>query len=351
MKGLRCWALTLWLVLFAVGCPPQVANEAPAAATPFDNNVFAVLKKHGSFVHVPPAASGNFEILPGGLPSGGMRFVFRAPWPVGLKVTLHGAQLPRFEDIPAGTSHTATGYYKVLSVDPNPSPSIWTIGVRPPDANLGMTRYDVTIATVSLNPKFGVGTPENESAPMTVRLDAQKVFSVAVFKTGTGRGTVTSSPPGIQCGIDCLHDFGPSGTTTVQLQAQAAAGSTFNGWSSDQTTCLGTGPCGLSSTGSALSATADFSGSSPALGSGCAGPKDFPGFMYIGNPSCASNDVAGHPSAFLACDVQGYFCCEDATGSNEPRCGGTGKRQFPADCMDYGPQAQFKELRGCYTSN
>src|SRR5439155_1305630 len=46
---------------------------------------------------------------------------------------------------------------------------------------------------------------------------------------GTGSGTVTSSPVGIDCGSDCTESFADG--TPVTLTAKAADGSTFAGWS------------------------------------------------------------------------------------------------------------------------
>jgi uncharacterized repeat protein (TIGR01451 family) len=59
--------------------------------------------------------------------------------------------------------------------------------------------------------------------------------SLAVLKTGTGAGTVTSSPAGVNCGATCVATF-LSGTN-VTLTATPAAGSRFASWSGD---CTGT---------------------------------------------------------------------------------------------------------------
>ncbi len=59
-----------------------------------------------------------------------------------------------------------------------------------------------------------------------------------VTKRGEGSGTVTSSPPGIDCGNDCAEPYDHG--TVVTLTAVATAGSRFNGWSG---ACSGAGPC------------------------------------------------------------------------------------------------------------
>ncbi len=59
--------------------------------------------------------------------------------------------------------------------------------------------------------------------------------TLSVTKNGTGSGTITSSPTGINCGNDCSHDY-DSGTE-VTLTATPNSGSTFEGWSGS---CSGT---------------------------------------------------------------------------------------------------------------
>ena len=63
---------------------------------------------------------------------------------------------------------------------------------------------------------------------------------LTVLKTGEGLGTVTSVPPGIDCGSDCSQVFLEG--TVVDLTAVAEIGSTFEGWSG---ACSGTGTCTL----------------------------------------------------------------------------------------------------------
>jgi uncharacterized repeat protein (TIGR02543 family) len=51
---------------------------------------------------------------------------------------------------------------------------------------------------------------------------------LTIFKPGTGSGTVTSEPAGINCGAVCSHEF--SRDQQVTLTAQALSGSLFTGW-------------------------------------------------------------------------------------------------------------------------
>ncbi len=64
-------------------------------------------------------------------------------------------------------------------------------------------------------------------------------FDLAVSKSGTGAGTVTSSPAGIDCGSDCSETLVDG--TSVTLTATPAAGSSFAGWSGSG--CSGSSTC------------------------------------------------------------------------------------------------------------
>jgi hypothetical protein len=64
-------------------------------------------------------------------------------------------------------------------------------------------------------------------------------FDFTIAKAGTGSGTVVSSPPGINCGRNCVTSY-PAGKV-ITLTATAAGGSFFSGWSGGG--CSGTAPC------------------------------------------------------------------------------------------------------------
>src|SRR5437867_590289 len=68
---------------------------------------------------------------------------------------------------------------------------------------------------------------------------AVQSFAVTLIPSGTGVGTVTSAPAGIDCGPTCAASY--SYNTTVTLTATPAMGSAFTGWSGGG--CTGTGPC------------------------------------------------------------------------------------------------------------
>lgn len=64
-------------------------------------------------------------------------------------------------------------------------------------------------------------------------------YTLTVSKDGTGVGTVTSAPAGINCGVDCSEIYLDG--TTVTLSAAAGGESSFDGWAGGG--CSGTGDC------------------------------------------------------------------------------------------------------------
>ncbi len=94
-----------------------------------------------------------------------------------------------------------------------------------------------------------------QSVAATFSASQASRFALTVAATGSGAGTVTSVPAGINCGSACSSSYASG--TVVTLTAQAASGSTFGGWSG---ACSGTGTCALTMN-SAQSASATFTSS------------------------------------------------------------------------------------------
>jgi uncharacterized repeat protein (TIGR03803 family) len=86
--------------------------------------------------------------------------------------------------------------------------------------------------------------------------------TLTLIPAGTGNGTVTSAPAGINCGATCSEVF-PT-TATVTLTPAPAVSSTFTGWSGTGITCPGTDPCSVPMT-QAQTVTATFTLKSFAL--------------------------------------------------------------------------------------
>jgi uncharacterized repeat protein (TIGR03803 family) len=107
------------------------------------------------------------------------------------------------------------------------------------------TNFPVT--SNAFQSSYGGGSSD---AFLTV-VGAVTTYQLTVSIAGTGTGTVTSSPLGINCGTICSTTFA---TGTVVLTANSGSGSIFTGWSG---ACSGTGTCDVSMT-EAQSVTATF---------------------------------------------------------------------------------------------
>jgi len=96
----------------------------------------------------------------------------------------------------------------------------------------------------------------------TITIDAAKsvtanfnliTYSLTVIKAGTGAGTISSSPAGINsCGSTCSYPFNQN--TNVILTPTTSPGSSFSGWTG---ACSGTGTCTVTMD-AAKSVTATF---------------------------------------------------------------------------------------------
>jgi hypothetical protein len=135
-----------------------------------------------------------------------------------------------------GGSFTATGFTKSGIVLALGASCVEQVNVIAPLGTAVGTYVDTT-SYVTSNQEFG----GPESGTLTVTTDP--IFTLSVAETGTGSGTVTSSPSGINCSTtsnQCASGFA-SGTSVTLSAAPAPFSSTFTGWSGAG--CSGTGTC------------------------------------------------------------------------------------------------------------
>ena len=112
------------------------------------------------------------------------------------------------------------------------------------------------------------GTSQSQASPEVVNVTHTFALprGLTVTKAGTGGGTVTSTPAGINCGAACSADFADG--TVVTLTPTPASGSSFTSWSGD---CSGSGSC-VVTMNQARNVTATFAPLPPGGGGGGGGP-------------------------------------------------------------------------------
>ncbi len=99
--------------------------------------------------------------------------------------------------------------------------------------NTATTAARVKVACVN-NIFFDISNPN-------FTITASASFNLTVERTGSGSGSVTSTPAGISCPSTCAASFAQG--QNVVLHAAANAGSTFTGWSGEG--CTGTADCSV----------------------------------------------------------------------------------------------------------
>jgi len=203
-----------------------------------------------------------------------------------------------------------------------PAPAVPTVSHQYPTAG----EYTVTLEIKLRAPVFGNPQP----ARHTLKVQSPPA-TLSVFRSGSGGGSVLSSPAGISCGAVCAAEF--AGDQVVTLTAGADQGSEFAGWTG---ACSGGGACQVTMD-EARSVTARFE-----LEEGEPPPTHFPlNVLLIGS---GSGSVASSPLG-ISC---GSVCAGEfdtgqvvtlTAGADQGSefagwsgaCSGTGACQVPID--------------------
>jgi PKD repeat protein len=100
----------------------------------------------------------------------------------------------------------------------------------------------------------------DEAREVKAEFAATQKFALEISKTGTGKGTVTSTPAGISCAAVCSAEFAEG--QKVILTANPEPGSTFVRWSGDACEGATANTCELTMAATGLSVKAEFAVSS-----------------------------------------------------------------------------------------
>lgn len=138
-------------------------------------------------------------------------------------------------DLPSAIS-VSLGGEVTLSVEassPGPLSYQWFKDGAPLPGVVG-TSFQIASAVPADNGKYRVVVSDNiggstPSTDCTLSVADTYLWSVTVIREGAATGTVVSSLPGINCGLDCEEYFAATGPS-VTLMATPVPGSIFAGW-------------------------------------------------------------------------------------------------------------------------
>ncbi len=163
-----------------------------------------------------------------------------------------------------GTTGTAASYdirYSTSAItDANWSSATQVSGEPTPLA--AGSAQSTTVSGLSTNTLYYFAMKTSDEVPNisalsnVPSLSTLTTYTLTIDKSGSGSGTVTSDPAGIDCGSTCSKDYPID--TVVTLTASASGRSTFGGWSGAG--CSGTGTC-VVTMAAAKSVTATFNSS------------------------------------------------------------------------------------------
>lgn len=276
------WLVALAVVAVGCGSVSAVAIDGGVVDTP------TTTAPPGTFtvtVNKSGAATGSISASVGGIDCGGTCsaqvtsgtvVVFTATpeagaafagWSEGCTGTSSSCSLAVTADVTVGARFNVarhsvtvniTGSGTVTAIPPTLGlicPGTCTIVV---DHGTSVTLAEAPQGSSSFLAWSGVSCPGTGTCTFTVDADETVNASFGlnqqlnVTRSGSGHGSVTSSPVGISCPGDCTKVYPPS--TVVTLTANPSTDSTFTGWSG---ACTGTGACTVT-VNSATSADAQF---------------------------------------------------------------------------------------------
>ena len=128
----------------------------------------------------------------------------------------------------------------------------------------GNAGFNVTFAALPVGQPVVTATATDSfgnTSEFSACVTAPLPVVVTIVPSGSGSGTVTSSPAGINCGATCAASFGGGSTITLSATPTSAA-STFTGWLGNA--CTGVASCTTTlSTAATISATFALTSNGP----------------------------------------------------------------------------------------
>ncbi len=151
--------------------------------------------------------------------------------------------LPTATNTISGTSmaspHVAGAAALILSGSPSSTPAQVATALTDASTTGVVTDPASTVNRLLFTGAASVPTPTQATQATQATPATPARFDLVLSKSGTGVGTVTSSPAGIDCGSDCSETLVDG--TSVTLTATPTTGSSFAGWSGSE--CSGTSTC------------------------------------------------------------------------------------------------------------
>ena len=196
----------------------------------------------------------------------------------------------------------------------------WSTGVDPPlPANgVGGLLYSVSCDPAGDCSAVGEYTDTSGDGPGLLIGGRPAKVKVDISEAGTGTGTVSSAPSGIDCGSTCSASFDAG--TSLTLTATPSPGSGFIGWSGGG--CTGTGTCQVNTGISEQAITARFSLPVKVVvskdGNGSGVVSSVPAGIHCGS-TCSASFTAGSSLTLIATPSRG----SRFTGWSSDGCSGT----------------------------
>ena len=221
----------------------------------------------------------------------------------------------------------------------------WSTGVDPPlPANgVGGLLYSVSCDPAGDCSAVGEYTDTSGNGPGLLIGGLPAKVKVDISEAGTGIGTVSSAPSGIDCGATCSASFDAG--TSLTLTATASPGSGFIGWSGGG--CTGTGTCQVNTGISEQAITARFSLPVKVVvskdGNGSGVVSSVPAGIHCGS-TCSASFTAGSSLTLIATPSRG----SRFTGWSSDGCSGTRRNCELTDVSaEQAVLATFKLLPKC----